>query len=146
MSEPNAEHAPPVPQGRYRPARRHADVIYTSGMTPRDNGELRFAGPVRASDPVESWRDAVRLACRNALTAASLQLAPGEHIAAVLSLTVYIHAEAGFTQHSRLADFASDFLFDELGEAGIGSRAAVGVASLPGNAPVEIQLVAAAAR
>ena len=133
----------PVPQGRYLPAIRHGGLVYTSGMTPRVNGELRFTGPVRAADPVENWREAVVMACRNALAAARGCLQPGERITAVPSMTVFIVAETGFTSHSKLADFASILLQDELGAAGIGSRAAVGVATLPGNAPVEIQLIAA---
>lgn len=133
----------PVPQGRYAPASRFGNLVFTSGMTPRQNGVLLFTGPVRADEPVEKWREAVTLAAHNALAAARGQLAPGEHIALVLGLTVYIAAEQGFMAHSRLADFASAFLHAELGDIGIGSRAAVGVATLPGNAPVEIQLVAA---
>jgi enamine deaminase RidA (YjgF/YER057c/UK114 family) len=146
MSGDTPPTADPVPLGRYRPAVRHADTIYTAGMTPRLNGELQFTGPVRSTDPVEYWREAVVLACRNALAAARGQLGPGERIAMMLSLTVFIAAEQGFTLHSKLADFASAFLFDELGDAGIGSRVAVGVTTLPGDAPVEIQIVAVAAR
>lgn len=142
MSGPDTA-AAPVPQGHYAPACRFGNLIFTSGMTPRRDGVLLFTGPVRADDPVENWREAVTLAARNALTAARGQLAPGERIALVTSLTVFIAAEQGFTLHSRLADFASAFLHAELGDVGIGSRAAVGVATLPGNAPVEIQLVAA---
>ena len=52
-------------------------------------------------------------------------------------------AEETFEAHAKLADFASEYLLETMGNAGIGSRAAIGVASLPGNAPVEIQLVAA---
>lgn len=133
----------PVPQGDYLPARRHRDLIFTSGMTPREAGVLTHRGPISATAPVEGHAEAVRLACRNALTAARATLAEGEAIAAILSLTVYIAAEPGFTAHSRLADIASAFLRAELGEAGIGSRAAVGVASLPGDAAIEIALVAA---
>jgi enamine deaminase RidA (YjgF/YER057c/UK114 family) len=138
--------AAPIPQGNYRPATRFGDFVFTSGMTPRVNGQLLFTGPVGAADPVENWKEAVVLACRNALTAARNLLQPGERFAGVPSLTVFIAAESGFTQHSRLADFASDFLFGELGDNGIGSRAAVGVATLPGNAPVEIQMTFAVAR
>lgn len=135
-------HPQPVPQGDYVPARRHGGMIVTSGMTPRRDGVLQQQGPVRADTPVEAYRDAVRLACGNALTAARGLLAPGESITAILSLTVFVAAQPGFTAHSRIADLASVFLREELGEAGIGARAALGVASLPGNAPVEIQLVA----
>lgn len=59
-----------------------------------------------------------------------------------LSLTVYIVAASGFAAHSKLPDFASDFLVSEPGEGTIGSRAATGVMTLPGNAPVELQLIA----
>ncbi|MDH6234601.1 enamine deaminase RidA (YjgF/YER057c/UK114 family) [Mesorhizobium soli] len=133
----------PVPQGQYLPATRLGNLIFTSGMTPRQDGALLFTGPVQVGEPVEYWREAVVLATRNALTAARNRLTAGEQIASVPSLSVFIAAEAGFTLHSRLADFASAFLHEELGEAGIGSRAAIGVATLPGNAPVEIQLIAA---
>ena len=52
--------------------------------------------------------------------------------------------EEGFTKQSKIADFASEYFCEELGTAGIGSRAAVGVASLPGDAPVEISIIAGA--
>lgn len=132
----------PVPQGDYVPARRHGTMIYTSGMTPRQAGVLIQTGPVRPGQSLAEYRDAVRLACANAVAAARGQLQPGEQIGAILSLSVFIAAAEGFTAHSGLADFASEYLRETLGEAGIGSRMAVGVATLPGNAPVEIQIVA----
>ena len=67
----------------------------------------------------------------------------GEVIVDILSLNVYINSESNFKQHSKLADFASEYLFKELGKIGIASRTSVGVISLPGNAPVEIQIIAA---
>lgn len=134
--------AAPVPQGDYVPARRSGKLIVTAGMTPRIDGRLAHSGPVRGNPEAEEHRDAVVLACRNALTAARSLLQPAEELDAILSMTVYIAAEPGFTAHSRLADHASAFLRQELGPAGICSRAAVGVASLPGGAPVEIQLIA----
>lgn len=132
----------PVPQGKYLPAVRHADVIYTSGMTPRRGGALVFSGRMRAADPIETHRDAVRLAALNALTAARGCVQDGERIAVVLQLTVFLSADADFTAHSKVADFASELLIEQLGPGCIGSRAAIGVASLPADAPVEITLVA----
>lgn len=136
-------HGQPPPQGNYVAARRHGDLIFTSGMTPRQDGVLMFSGPVRVKEPLESYEEAVTLAARNAFSAARALLSEGESIGSILSLTVYIAAEPGFTAHSRLADYASAFLGAELGTNGIGCRAAVGVATLPGDAPVEVQLVAA---
>ena len=131
----------PIPQGKYVPATRGGNMIFTAGMTPRNNGVLIFSGKVTAEEPLETYRDAVRQAACNCLTAARNKLEEGESIQRVLSMTVYINAAPGFSSHAKLADFASEYLGEELGDAGIGARAAIGIASLPGDAPVEIQLV-----
>ena len=136
-------HGVPVPQGNYVPARRSGKLIVTAGMTPRIDGRLVYFGPIRNDAAVEGYREAVVLACSNALTAAQNLLQTGEELDAILAMTVFIAAEPEFTDHSRLANFASAFLLQELGQAGVCTRAAVGVASLPGGAPVEIQIMAA---
>lgn len=133
----------PIPQGKYVPATRIGNMIYTAGMTPRQNGVLILSGKVSVEHPVSIYEAAVRQAVTNALTAASNLLSEQEKLEQIVSLTVYINAEVTFEAHSSLADFASDYLYEKLGNAGIGSRAAIGVGSLPGNAPIEIQLIAA---
>ena len=132
----------PIPQGKYLPAVRHADVIYTSGMTPRKAGILMYSGKIRAADPIESHRDAVRLATENAVAAAQARLREDEKISIILQLTVFLNAEQGFTAHAKIADYASEVLIERLGADCIGSRAAIGVATLPSDAPVEVMLVA----
>ena len=136
----------PVPQGDYRPAARHGDLIFSSGMTPRRGGVLVHKGRMRAADPVEAHQDAVVLATLNALTAAQGCLAEGERIAVVVQLTVFLNSEPEFSVHSKVADFASATLIAQLGPDCIGSRAAIGVASLPAEAPVEITMVASVVR
>lgn len=143
MSEKKAN---PIPQGKYVPAARFGDLIYTAGMTPRRNGVLIQTGKVSADQPLDSYQQAVAQAADNALTAARNQLQEGERILRVLSMTVYVNAEQGFTAHSKVADFASDYLHDELGDTSPMARVAVGVATLPGDAPVEIQLVCGAGK
>lgn len=138
MSAPRKD---PVPQGKYVPAARGGNLVFTAGMTPRKDGALQFSGKAEAGEPVEKYREAARLAAANALTAARNRLEDGEKIARVLSMTVYVNAGEGFTAHSKIADFASEYLCEELGEAGTAARAAIGVASLPGEAPVEVQIV-----
>jgi len=133
----------PVPQGNYVPATRFHDMIFTAGMTPRQDGVLRFAGKVKRGEPLETYREAVRIAAGNALTAAQNLLSEGEKIARVLALWVFVNAEQGFTEHAKLADFASDYLSEELGAAGTAARASIGLGTLPGDAPVEIQLICA---
>ena len=119
--------------------------IYTAGMTPRRAGELILSGPV-CDGPIDTYREAVELSCANALEAARGALKDGEHLSKVLNMTVYIATDASFSAHSRLADFASAYLLHVLGEAGRCSRIAIGVYTLPGNAPVEISLVAVAGK
>lgn len=133
--------ANPIPQGKYVPATRFGDLIVTAGMTPRKNGQLIQTGRVLKDAPLEDYKDAVRQAAENALTAARNQLAEDERIVRVLSMTVYVNAEDGFTSHAKIADFASDYLNEELGDASPMARVSIGVATLPGNAPVEIQLM-----
>lgn len=130
----------PIPQGKYFPAVRHADLIYTSGMTPRKAGTLMYTGKIRNSDPIEAYRGAVRLATLNALLAAQACLRNGEKISVILQLNVFLNAEQNFTAHSKLADYASELLVEKMGTGVIGSRAALGVATLPSDAPVEVTL------
>lgn len=134
----------PVPQGKYVPATRFGHLIFTAGMTPRKDGVLIQSGRVRAEEDLERYRDAVNQAAANALAAARNRLEDGEVIQQVLQLTVYVNGEPEFQNHSRLADFATEYLCGELGNAGIAARAALGIASLPGGAPVEIQMVCVA--
>lgn len=133
----------PIPQGRYLPAVRHNDIIYTSGMTPRTDGVLVYSGKIQVSKPIETYRKAVRLATKNALLSAQTVLQKNEKISLILHLSVYLNTEQGFSEHSKIADYASALLIKELGVDGIGSRVAVGVATLPSNALVEIALVCA---
>ena len=131
----------PKPQGLYRPAKRSGNLIFTAGMTPRKDGVLIQTGQVDPARPLTDYRDAARQAAGNALAAAASVLKEGEKLGDVLSMTVMVNAPAGYTLHSKIADFASEYLVEVLGEHGVGCRTAVGASSLPGDAPLEINLV-----
>ena len=62
----------------------------------------------------------------NALTAAKNKLEEGEKIVQIMQITVYVNSEPDFTKQPKIADFASEYFCEELGESGVGSRAAVG--------------------
>ena len=134
----------PIPQGKYKPAVRYGNLIYTAGMTPRKDGVLLMSGKISPDRPLDDYREAVIQATSNALTAARNTLTEGEKVGQILSLTVYLNAAPDYTTHAKVADFASQWHYEQLGDAGIRARAAVGLATLPGDAPVEVQLVAAA--
>ena len=134
--------ANPIPQGKYVPATRFGNMIFTAGMTPRNNGVLLKTGKIKATDEIADYKEAVVQAAKNALTAAKNKLENGEKIAQIMQITVYVNSETDFTKQPKIADFASEYFCEELGESGVGSRAAVGVAVLPGDAPVEISIIA----
>lgn len=136
----------PIPQGTYVPASRNENLIFTAGMTPRKNGVLIFSGKVKESEPLEIYKEAVIQAMDNALVAAENMLVNGEVICSINMLTVYINADPEFSLHSKLADYATIRLMDRFPEIELPARAAIGVASLPGNAPVEIQIICSVRR
>ena len=137
-----AKEANPIPQGKYVPATRCGNIIFTAGMTPRVNGVAMMVGCIKSDEDPSVYADVVRQAAKNALVAAQNKLENNEHLVGILSMTVYVNAEPGYTLHSRIADIASEFMCEQLGQAGVAARAAEGDESLPGNAPVEIQIVA----
>ncbi|MBB3237092.1 RidA family protein [Phyllobacterium endophyticum] len=141
MSAPNIDANTPRSQGLYDVATRRNDIIYVSGMTPRKAGALIHTGQIDPDKSIDEYSQAVRQAAGNALAAAATQLREGEIICEVVSLTVYVNAPVGFNDHSRIADFASAYFRDNLGQKGVGSRTAIGVSSLPSNAPVELQVI-----
>ncbi|OEU94834.1 RidA family protein [Streptomyces oceani] len=131
----------PAPQGHYQPVRRCGGIVATAGMTPRSRGEMRFPGLVGAEVVLDDAREAARIAVRNALLALTLEDETLERVR-MLRMTVYVAAVAGFRDHSRVADAASDVLAGVLADRGACARSAIGVASLPGGACVEIELTA----
>jgi enamine deaminase RidA (YjgF/YER057c/UK114 family) len=135
--------AAPPPQGHYVPAVVHAGIAYSAGMTPRVDGVLLRTGRVGAEITLDQARELAGVAAANALAAVAAAAGGPERIARCLRLTVYVAAAPGFTGHSRVADGASDRLWEQLGERGSVARSAVGVAGLPSGAPVEVELTAA---
>ncbi|MCY7008170.1 RidA family protein [Fusobacterium simiae] len=132
----------PKPQGKYVLSKRYENLIFTAGMTPRKNGELILTGKF-TDENIEQFKEAVRLAAENTLSAIQKSMKENEKIESILSMNVYINSSIEFTKHSKIADYASEYYYEKLGDLAIASRTAVGVISLPGNAPIEIQVVVA---
>lgn len=133
---------PPRPRGDYQPVVVHRGIAHTAGMTPRHDGVLTVTGRVGAEVDVDSARRAAALATANALAAVAGAAGGLAGVDRVLSMTVWIAVTQDFTEHSTVADGGTAALAELLGGPAP-ARAAVGVASLPGGAPVEVALVAA---
>jgi enamine deaminase RidA (YjgF/YER057c/UK114 family) len=125
------------------PAVVHAGMAYSAGMTPRVNGELIRRGIVGADVSAEHARELAGLAAGNALAAIADAVGGLENIERCVRLSVYIAAAPGFAAHTAIADGASERLHAVLGERGAAARSAIGVASLPSGAPLEVELTAA---
>lgn len=130
----------PTPQGRYVPATATEALVLTAGMTPRVDGVLQHVGRVGGDVSLDQAREAAAIAVSNALAAAGTEVGSLDGIARALRLVVFVNAVEGFTQHSLVADAASDRLVEVLGDRGVVVRTAVGVASLPGGACLEVEL------
>lgn len=134
--------------GSYHPTATFGRLVFTSGMTPRRDGVLTVRGVVGRDLDLEMAKKAAGVAAANALSAIAAAVGGLENVERLLRMTVYVAAVPGFEQHSAVADGASSALVELVGDADRAAvaRSAVGVQSLPGGAPVEVELVAARRR
>jgi enamine deaminase RidA (YjgF/YER057c/UK114 family) len=133
---------PPAPSalGSYVPAVRAGTLVYTSGQLPLVDGSLVTSGLVGGEVTLEVARRCASRAALNALAAAST-VCDLDRVTSVVKLTGYVASAPGFTAQPAVVDGASEVLLAAMGERGRHARAAVGVASLPLGAPVEIEIV-----
>lgn len=134
---------PPVaaPVAAYVPARRVGDQIWTSGQLPFVAGSLVASGKVGDAVAAQAAAEAARVAVLNALAAAADVAGGVDRIRAVLKVVVFVASATDFTGQPAVANGASTLLGDVFGEQGAHVRSAVGVAVLPLDAPVEVELV-----
>lgn len=131
------------PLAAYVPAVRFEDLVYTAGQLPLVNGSLLAAGKVGAEVSVEEAVDCAQVAALNGLAAVADLAGELDAISRIVKATVYVASAAGFTDQPLIANGASQLLGDVFGQAGRHARSAVGVAVLPLDAPVELELVVA---
>lgn len=132
----------PVPAGNYVPVREARGLLLTSGHTSAMQGVLAHRGRVGEDLTVEEGRLAAATAVLNCLASLSAHAGGLDRIREIVSMTGYVCAGSDFADHPLVMDGASEVLASYFGERGRPVRAAVGVSSLPGGAPIEISLVA----
>lgn len=134
---------PPVatPVAAYVPAARVGDQIWTSGQLPTVAGALVTTGKLGGAVTQEAGAQAARVAALNAIAAAAEVAGGVDRIRRVVKVVVFVASEPGFTAQPAVANGASTLFGEIFGEAGAHVRSAVGVSSLPLDAPVEVELV-----
>jgi enamine deaminase RidA (YjgF/YER057c/UK114 family) len=129
--------------GNYTSTVQHGDVVYVSGQVPRVGSTVVVTGRAGAEVALAQAQLGAKVCAMRALALLRQNLGSLDRIQQVMRVTVYTQSAADFTQQSEVADAASEVLHTVLGAAGIHTRTSVGVAQLPKNATVEVDLIAA---
>lgn len=131
----------PTPAGSYVPATRSGSLIFTAGQLPFRDGELHRTGKVGAAVMLDEAREAARLCALNAVAAAAERAGGLENLRDVVKVTGFVASTPGFNGQPDVLNGASELLGELFGDAGLHARSAVGVAELPLDAPVEVEVV-----
>ncbi|WP_330251086.1 RidA family protein [Nocardia sp. NBC_00565] len=134
---------PPVvaPVAAYIPAIRTGSLVYTSGQLPFVDGQLSATGKVGAEVSLEDAKEAAKLCALNAIAAVH-DLVGLDAVVRIVKVVGFVASAPGFTDQPQVINGASELLGAVFGDAGVHARSAVGVAELPRNTPVEVELIA----
>ena len=129
-----------APVAAYVPALRSGDHVYVSGQLPWRSGELLATGKVGDGVSPETAADCARQCVLNGLAAIN-SVTPLDQVRRIVKVGVFVASTPDFTGQPTVANGASELLGDVFGESGRHARSAAGVAVLPLDAPVEVELV-----
>ena len=132
------EVVPPV--ASYQPAVRTGNHVYVSGQLPMVDGKMAATGLVGADVPADLAAEMARACALNGLAAVHA-LVGLEKVVRIVKVVGFVASAVGFTGQPAVVNGASTVLGEIFGEAGQHARSAVGVAALPLDAPVEVELI-----
>ncbi len=130
----------PRPVAAYVPWVRHGETILLSGQIPIRDGKVVYTGQAGFEQKLEDAKQAARLCAINAMAVAAQAAGGIDRIQRVLKVVVYVASHEDFHEQHLVANGASELFVDVFGDAGRHARAAVGVAELPLNSTVEIDV------
>jgi enamine deaminase RidA (YjgF/YER057c/UK114 family) len=134
---------PPVvpPVAAYVPAVITGNLVYTSGQLPMVGGVLPAVGKVGAEVGADEAQEYARICALNALAAADSVIGSLDRVTRVVKVTGFVASAPDFTGQPGVINGASQLLGEVFGDAGKHARSAVGVAVLPLNSPVEVEII-----
>jgi enamine deaminase RidA (YjgF/YER057c/UK114 family) len=130
----------PKPVAAYIPAKQTGDLVFTAGQLPMVNGELISKGLLGQDVEIDEANNAARICTLNALAAIKGVIGDLDRIKQIVRVVGYVASVPTFTQQPAVVNGASELLLEIFGENGKHARSAVGMAVLPLNASVEIEL------
>ena len=128
-----------LPIAAYVPAVRTGNIVFTAGQVPLVDGAMAQTGKTGGDVSVERAKELAQICALNALAAVEL-VADINKIVKVVRVVGYVNGVAGFVNHPAVVNGASELFVHIWGDAGKHARSAIGVAELPLNSPVEIEL------
>jgi enamine deaminase RidA (YjgF/YER057c/UK114 family) len=134
--------APPL--AAYVPAIQTGNLVFTAGQLPTIDGKLIAEGQVgegAGSVSLEIAQQCAQQAALNALAAIKSVVGDLDRVERIVKVTGFVSCESSFTRHSLVVNGASELIGEIFGAAGLHARSAVGMSSLPFNAPVEIEMI-----
>jgi enamine deaminase RidA (YjgF/YER057c/UK114 family) len=129
-----------APVAAYVPARRSGSLVFTAGQVPFVDGKLPATGKVGAEVDADTAKDLARICALNALAAVDA-LVGIDAVVGVVKVVGFVASAPDFTGQPTVINGASELLGEVFGDAGAHARSAVGVAVLPLDAPVEVEIV-----
>jgi enamine deaminase RidA (YjgF/YER057c/UK114 family) len=130
-----------APVAAYVPAVRNGNLVWTSGQLPLVDGKLLAAGKVGADVDPDAAKELARTCALNALAAVASVVGNLDAVQRVVKVVGFVASDPSFTGQPGVVNGASELLGDVFGDAGRHARSAVGVAALPLDAPVEVEVV-----
>lgn len=132
---------PPKSAGSYIPVVVSKSWAFVSGQIPIKDGKVAFIGKVPTSQSIENAQKAAKLCAINALAQLKAELGDLDKIQKIIKVSGFVNSEQNFSEHPKVINAASDFLYDVFGEKGKHSRIAIGVNSLPLDSTVELDMI-----
>jgi enamine deaminase RidA (YjgF/YER057c/UK114 family) len=132
----------PAPAGAYVPAVRTGSHVFTAGQVPFVDGALPATGKVGAEVDVERAKELARVCALNAIAAVKAEVGELSRVKRIVKVVGFVASAPDFTGQPQVINGASELLGEVFGAAGKHARSAVGVAVLPLDAPVEVELIA----
>jgi enamine deaminase RidA (YjgF/YER057c/UK114 family) len=129
------------PLAAYVPAVRTGNLVYTSGQLPRIDGELTHVGKVGGKVTPEQAKDAAQACALNAIAAVKAEIGDLGKVRRVVKVVGFVASTPDFTGQPGVVNGASELLGKVFGDAGVHARSAVGVAALPLDVPVEVEMI-----
>ena len=130
-----------APLASYVPAVRSGSLVFTSGQLPRLDGELQATGKVGAEVDADRAKELAAVCALNALAAVKAEIGDLALVRRVVKVVGFVASAPDFTGQPGVVNGASDLLGEVFGEVGVHARSAVGVAVLPLDAPVEVEII-----